>query len=89
MAEDPRIYIRVLFRVRDEIADGTLRPGEPTPTIAALCRQFGCARQTVAKALRLLADDGLLMRYPGLGYYVTARHRPGSGRPGSGYPDVW
>ena len=85
MAEDPRIYVRVLLRVREQIADGTLRPGEPTPTITALCRQFGCTRQTVSKALRLLADEGLLVRYPGLGYYVTVGDGPGTAR----YPDLW
>lgn len=76
MAEDPRIYVRVLLRVREQVADGTLRPGEPTPTITALCRQFDCTRQTVAKALRLLADEGLLVRYPGLGYYVAGEDGP-------------
>lgn len=72
MGEDPRIYVRVLLHVREQIADGTLSPGEPTQTITALCRQFSCTRQTVAKAMRLLTDEGLLIRYPGLGYYVAA-----------------
>ena len=89
MAEDPRIYVRVLLSVRDQITDGTLRPGQPTPTISVFCRQFGCTRQTVAKALSLLADEGLLVRYPGLGYYVAAGDRPGSTRRPRGYPDFW
>ena len=29
------------------------------------------ARQTAAKALRLLESEGLVTRIPGLGYYVT------------------
>lgn len=81
MAEDPRIYVRVLLRVREQIADGTLRPGEPAPTIASLCRQFDCTRQTVSKALRLLADEGLLERYPGLGYYVIGEDGRAPARP--------
>jgi DNA-binding GntR family transcriptional regulator len=89
VAEDPRLYVRVLLSVREQITDGTLRPGERTPTIGALCWQFGCTRQTVAKALRLLADEGLLVRYPGLGYYVAAGDRPGSGRRPHGYEDLW
>lgn len=76
MGEDPRIYVRVLLHVREQIEDGTLSPGEPTQTITSLCRQFSCTRQTVGKALRLLADEGLLIRYPGLGYYVTAPDPP-------------
>ena len=91
MAEDPRIYVRVLLRVREEIADGTLRPGEPTPTIDAFCRQFGCTRQTVSKALNLLTEEGLLVRYPGLGYYVVGK--PGDAKPANpesaaGKPDA-
>lgn len=88
MAEDPRIYVRVLHRVREQVEAGTLRPGHPTPTIAAFCRQFGCTRQTVSKALRLLADEGLLVRYPGLGYYVAGGDYSGGGLP-DGYPDAW
>lgn len=42
------------------------------------CGPTRCARQTAAKALPALADEGLLARYPGFGYYV-ARPRP-SGR---------
>jgi DNA-binding GntR family transcriptional regulator len=71
-SQDPRIYVRVLLHLREQIDSGTLRPGEPAPTIQALCRHFDCTRQTVAKALRLLADEELLTRYPGLGYYVTS-----------------
>jgi DNA-binding GntR family transcriptional regulator len=90
VAEDPRLYVRVLLSVREQIDDGTLRAGERTPTIGALCWQFGCTRQTVSKALRLLADEGLLIRYPGLGYYVAAGDGLGSGRrPRGSYPDLW
>jgi len=76
VGEDPRIYVRVLLHVRRQISDGALSPGEPAQTITSLCRQFGCTRQTVAKALRLLTDEGLLIRYPGLGYYVTEADPP-------------
>lgn len=31
------------------------------------------ARRTCAKALRVLAEEGLLIRYPGLGYFVAGR----------------
>lgn len=67
---DPRMYVRILVWVRDQIRDGTVAPGKPTPTIDAIARQFGCTRQTVGKALDLLTRDGELVRYPGLGYYV-------------------
>ena len=58
-------------RLRREIAEGSLSPGMPTPSITTLSQQYGHARQTCAQALRTLEDEGLLTRIPGLGYYVT------------------
>jgi DNA-binding GntR family transcriptional regulator len=56
----------------------------PTPSITTLSQQYGHARQTCAKALRTLEEDGLLTRIPGLGYYVTATAGPeSSAKPGT------
>jgi len=33
--------------------------------------QGGLARQTVAKAFRVLEGEGLLIRVPGLGYFIA------------------
>ena len=71
LTPDPRIYVRILTYIRDQIRDGTLHPGQPTPTISALTERFSCTRQTVSKALDLLTQDGDLALYPGLGYYVA------------------
>ena len=68
---DPRAYVRLAARLRREIAEGKLTPGMPTPSITTLSQEYGHARQTCAKALRTLEDEGLLTRVPGLGYYVT------------------
>jgi GntR family transcriptional regulator len=88
---DPRAYIRLAADLRRAIADGTYRPGSPTPSITTLSQQYGHARQTCAKALGLLVDEGLLIRYPGLGYYVVGT--PAAGKPenpasGAGKPDA-
>lgn len=69
--DDPRVYVRISRYVREQIIEGTLKPGTPTPPISTFCRQFGCARQTAGKAMRALAEEGLLVRYDGLGYYVA------------------
>jgi GntR family transcriptional regulator len=65
--------MRVASQLRQQIEDGTLRPGEPTPSITTLAQEHGIARQTAAKALRLLETEGLVARIPGLGYYVAER----------------
>ena len=73
---DPRAYIRLAAELRRAIADGTYPPGTPTPSITTLTQEYGHARQTCAKALRTLEDEGLLTRIPGLGYYVTRSAGP-------------
>jgi DNA-binding GntR family transcriptional regulator len=67
---DPRKYRQLAEALRAQITNGEIAPGDPAPTITELATSHGCARQTCAKALRILVDEGLLTRYPGLGYYV-------------------
>jgi hypothetical protein len=50
-----------------KIADGTLRPGAPVPSGAALAREAGCAPVTCLAALRALLADGTLARGPSRG----------------------
>ena len=69
--EDPRAYVRIADSVRQEITAGRLQPGQPVPSITTLSQEYGVARQTAAKALRLLESEGLVYRVPGLGYYVA------------------
>ena len=89
---DPRAYVRLASELRKAIADGTYSPGEPTPSITTLSQQSGHARQTCAKALNVLVDEGLLIRYPGLGYYVVGSPRkpdsPASPASGADRPDA-
>jgi DNA-binding GntR family transcriptional regulator len=72
---DPRAYVRIAAMVREMISSQILPPGSPGPSITRLCREHGHARQTCGRAMRLLEDEGLLHRVPGLGYYVTCRAR--------------
>jgi DNA-binding GntR family transcriptional regulator len=85
---DPRAYIRLAAQLRRAIADGTYPPGTPTPSITTLSQQYGHARQTCAKALRLLVDERLLIRYPGLGYYVAGTPKPDSPASKTDQPDA-
>ena len=71
--EDPRAYVRIADQVRQQITAGRLEPGQPVPSITTLTQDHGVARQTAAKALRLLESEGLVHRIPGLGYYVSER----------------
>jgi DNA-binding transcriptional regulator YhcF (GntR family) len=54
-------YVRAAKLVRARIADGTLRPGEPAPSAAALARATGFSVLTCRKALSILVKDGVLV----------------------------
>jgi GntR family transcriptional regulator len=67
---DPRKYVRLAAELRQQIEDGTLAPGKPVPSRVQLAARTGWSVITCVKALRLLEHEGLLRRYPGLGYFV-------------------
>ena len=74
--DDPRKYVQLAAALRAQITSGEIAPGTPAPTITQLASDHHCARQTCAKALRILVTEGLLTRFPGLGYYVATGHVP-------------
>ena len=71
--EDPRRYIRAMNLIRTQITDGTVKPHELIP-VNTLSSQTGYSRHTLSKALRLLEQEGLVSRIPGLGYCVQPHH---------------
>lgn len=72
--DDPRKSSRLAADLRTAIEDGELAPGQPVPAIPELIRAgYAGARQTCGRALRVQEEEGLLTRYPGLGYYVRGQ----------------
>jgi GntR family transcriptional regulator len=79
---------RQLFLVlHDEIARGSLAPGDPLPTEQALCDQFAVSRITVRRALADLVDAGLIERRQGVGSFVRDRPSPRREPAGGSYMD--
>ena len=75
--------------LRKAIVAGKYPPGTATPSITTLSQDYGHARQTCSKALGVLVKEGLLIRYPGLGYYVVGSPAtPGSPAGGPGTSDA-
>lgn len=85
---DPRPYVRIADKLRQQILDGELAPGDAVPSISDIRRGSGHSRQTVSKAMRLLAGEGLIFQTPGHPYCVTGqrpiRSASGSNAPGNG-----
>jgi DNA-binding transcriptional regulator YhcF (GntR family) len=77
-------YVQAAALVRAQVADGTLAPGAPAPSGAALARATGFSDLTCRKALRNLMREGVLVpgasangrpRVPAAGDHAT----PGAG----------
>jgi GntR family transcriptional regulator len=64
------LYVQLAAELRARIAAGELRPGHRLPGEPVLVDRFGVSRSTVAKALELLEDDGLIRREQGRGTFV-------------------
>jgi len=60
---------RVEDDLRRRCSAGEWEPGERLPAVAELAEHYGVARNTVIKALRRLADDGLVEIVPNWGTF--------------------
>jgi GntR family transcriptional regulator len=68
-APDP-LYYQVYSIIADAIASGQLKPGDRLPTERSFCERFGVSRATVRRALRRLADEGMVDATVGRGSFV-------------------
>jgi DNA-binding FadR family transcriptional regulator len=66
-------YEEVANRLRTQIADGMLPPGDRLPAEANLAAEFGVSRSTIREALRVLNSEGLIRTARGVsgGSFVT------------------
>ncbi|NEE01994.1 GntR family transcriptional regulator [Phytoactinopolyspora halotolerans] len=66
------LYKRVYEALRRGILDGTYPVGTKLPSEAELSRTFSVSAITVKRAFELLRSDGLIVRRPRLGTFVTS-----------------
>ena len=64
-------YQQIAAILRARIKAGEIQPGKPVPSVAQIVQEFGVARTTAQKALRVLREEGLVRVVPGWGTYVT------------------
>lgn len=65
------VYRQLADILRSRIQAGEFAPGRPIPSETALMQQYGLARETCRKAVRVLRDEGLVIIVQGRGAYVT------------------
>jgi 8-oxo-dGTP pyrophosphatase MutT (NUDIX family) len=69
-AQYERPWRRIAADLRTKILSGRWQPGDRLPTIAALQREYGVAKNTIRGAVGLLVDEGLVTTRGASGIYV-------------------
>jgi GntR family transcriptional regulator len=72
------IYIQVVERIKDMIADGRIQPGDQLPTVRALAADLRVNFNTVARAYRILDESGVISTQQGRGTYILEEPPPGT-----------
>ncbi|MGH3400619.1 MAG: GntR family transcriptional regulator [Streptosporangiaceae bacterium] len=67
-------YQQVAARIRERIQSGDLGPR--LPSYMDLAHEMGVAPMTVQRAIRVLADEGLVITRPGRGTFVAGSEKP-------------
>jgi GntR family transcriptional regulator len=69
--DDQPIWRQIKDRMLAAILDGSLKEGEPLPSVRQIAVEFQVNPLTVSKAYQELADDAVVERRRGLGMFVT------------------
>ncbi len=69
-------YQQIADRLRAQINNGALRPGERLPSEPDLAAEYDASRNTVRLAIALLTNQGLVATHQGLGTFVLRPARP-------------
>jgi GntR family transcriptional regulator len=63
-------HVQIADILRERIISGELRPRLPIPSEPALMGEFGVARDTARKAVRVLREEGYVTTLKGMGSFV-------------------
>ncbi|MEV0449823.1 GNAT family N-acetyltransferase [Streptomyces sp. NPDC050600] len=74
------LYQRIADKLRAQITEGTLGPGDRLPTEAEIAAEWSTTRSTAVQGLKVLVNEGLIVSDRPRGYFVRSR-RPMVYRP--------
>ncbi len=66
-----KISGRIAQQIKENILDGSLKPGDRLPPVRELVANFKASPASVREALKMLESSGLVQMRPGSGVYVT------------------
>jgi GntR family transcriptional regulator len=70
------VYLQLVDQIRLAAAAGTLRTGEPLPSIRPLAEELRVNRNTIAKAYAELEGQGVIETIPGKGCFLKQSDSP-------------
>ena len=70
------VYLQIVDQVRAAVAAGSIRAGEPLPSIRPLAEELRVNRNTVAKAYTELESQGVIETAAGKGCFVRDTGTP-------------
>ena len=70
------VYLQLVDQIRYAAASGSLRPGDPLPSIRPLAEELRVNRNTIAKAYTELESQGVIETRPGKGCFLKENHSP-------------
>lgn len=67
------LYLLVIDKIKQDIENGILRPGNRLPSEFDLSKELGVSRATLREALRILEDENVIIRKHGVGTFINAK----------------
>jgi GntR family transcriptional regulator len=69
--DDRPVYLRLRDSIAAKILDGSVKDGDPLPSVRSLAAEHGANPLTVAKAYQTFQDEGLIVVRRGVGMFVA------------------
>jgi GntR family transcriptional regulator len=69
------VYEQIVRQIHDAVKAGTLKPDTPLPTVRQLAGDLAINRNTVARAYRILEDQGVILTAGRKGTFVRQNAR--------------
>lgn len=73
-SSDEPIYQQIVTQIKSQIMDGSLKAGEPLPSMRALAQQLRISLITTKRAYEELEKDGFIDNYVGKGCFIKAQN---------------
>lgn len=71
MSDERPVYLRLRDKIAEMILSGSVRDGDPLPSVRSLAAEYGANPLTVAKAYQTFQDEGLILVRRGVGMFVA------------------